>query len=159
MPIFFSSAGGVNACAGVLFPDEWKIARVVPLFKSGQRNLPENYRPISVLPVISKIMERIMYDQLYKYLTEAGILSDCQFGFRKSHSTTTALLDCTNNRYVNIDRKLFNVVVLIELKKTFDTVDHIILLRKLECHGIKGEALALLGSYLTNRNYLTKMPS
>ena len=97
-------------------------------------------------------MDRIVYDQLYKHLTEAGILSDCQFGFCKFHSTTTALLDCTNDWYVNIDRKLFNVVVLIDLKKSFDTVDHKILLRKLGCYGIKGEALALLRSYLTNRN-------
>ena len=99
-----------QSIAQSFFPDEWKIARVVPLFKSGERNLSENYRPISVLPVIRKILERIMYDQLYKYLTEAGILSDCQFGFRKSHSTTAALLDCTNDWYVNIGRKLFNVV-------------------------------------------------
>ena len=85
------------------FPDEWKIARVIPLFKSGHRNMPENYRPISILPAISKIMERILYNQLYNYLTEYGLLSSAQFGFRKSHSTTTALLDCTNEWYMNID--------------------------------------------------------
>ena len=93
-----------------------------------------------------------MYDQLYKYLTEVEILSDCRFCFCKFHSTTTALLDCTNDWYVNINRKLFNMVVLIDLKKALDTVDHKILLRKLECYGIKGEALALLRYYLTNRN-------
>ena len=141
-----------QSIAQSFFPHEWKIARVVPLFESRQRYLPENYRPISVLPVISKIMERIMYDQIYEYLTEAEILSEYQFGFRKFHSTTTALLDCTNDWYVNIDRKLFNMVVLIDLKKAFDTVDHKIILRKLECYGIKGEALALLRSYLTNRD-------
>ena len=69
-----------------LFPHEWKTARVIPLYKNGQRNLPGNYRPISVLPVISKIMERILYDQLYNYLTKFELLSDCQFGFRKFHS-------------------------------------------------------------------------
>ena len=139
------------------FPDEWKMARVTPIFKNGQRNLPENYRPISVLPVISKIMERILYDQLYNYLTKFKILSDCQFGFRKSHSTTTALLDCTNEWYVNLDKKLFNLVVLIDLKKAFDTVDHQILLRKLELCGIKGQALTLFKSYLTNRNQICQI--
>ena len=134
------------------FPDEWKTAKVVPLYKNGQRNIPGNYRPISVLPAISKIMERILYDQLYSYLTKSELLSNSQFGFRKFHSTASALLDCTNDWYVNLDRKMFNLVVLIDLKKAFDTVDHRILLRKLELYGIKGQALSLLKSYLTNRN-------
>ena len=139
------------------FPDEWKMARVTPMFKNGQRNLLENYGPISVLLVISKIMERILYDQLYNYLTKFRILSDCQFGFRKSHSTTTALLECTNEWYVNLDKKLFNLVVLIDLKKAFDTVDHQILLRKLELCGIKGQALTSFKSYLTNRNQICQI--
>ena len=98
------------------------MAKVVPLYKNGQRNIPGNYRPISVLPAISKIMERILYDQLYDYLTKFELLSDSQFGVRKFHSTATALLDCTNDWYVNLDRKMFNLVVLIYLKK------HLILL-------------------------------
>ena len=136
------------------FPDEWKTARVVPLYKNGQRNLAGNYKPISVLPVISKIMEKILYDQLYNYLYNFNLLSDNQFGFRKFHSTATALLDCTNDWYTNLDRKMFNLVVQVDLKKAFDTctVDHQILLRKLEIYGIKHHALALLESYLSNRN-------
>ena len=134
------------------FPDEWKMARVIPLYKNGQRNVAGNYRPISVLPAISKIMEKILYNQLYSYLSKFGLLSDSQFGFRKFHSTATALLDCTNDWYVNLDRKMFNLVVLIDLKKAFDTVDHHILLRKLELYGIKGQALSFLNSYLSNRS-------
>ena len=134
------------------FPDEWKMARVIPLYKNGQRNVAGNYRPISVLPAISKIMEKILYNQLYSYLSKFRLLSDSQFGFRKFHSTATALLDCTNDWYVNLDRKMFNLVVLIDLKKEFDTVDHQILLRKLELYGIKGQALSFLNSYLSNRS-------
>ena len=143
----------LNQCMTLsCFPDEWKTAKVVPLYKNGQRNIPGNYRPISVLPMISKIMERILYNQLYSYLTKFELLSDSQYGFRKFHSTASALLDCTNDWYINLDRNMFNLVVLIDLKKAFDTVDHQILLRKLELYGIKGQALSLLKSYLTNRN-------
>ena len=69
-------------------------------------------------------MERILCSQLYNYLTECGLLSSAQFGFRKSHSRATALLDCTNERCMNIDKKMFNIVVFIDLKKVFDTVNH-----------------------------------
>ena len=115
-----------------LFPDEFKTARVIPLYKNGQRNVAGNYRPISVLPAISKIMEKILYDQLYCYLSKFRFVSDGQFGLRKFHSTAPALLDCTNDWYVNLDKKMFNLVVQIDLKNAFDTVDHRILLRKLE---------------------------
>ena len=97
-------------------------------------------------------MERILYDQLYSYLTKSKLLSNSQFGFRKFHSTATALLDCTNDWYVNVDRKMFNLVILTDLKNKFDTVGHQILSKKLELYGIKGHALTLLKSYLTNRN-------
>ena len=99
-------------------------ARVIPLYKNGQRNLAGNYGPISVLPVISKIMEKILYDQLHNYLSKFNLLSDSQFGSRKFHSTDTALLDCISDWYINLDRKMFNLVFQIDLKKAFDTVDN-----------------------------------
>ena len=126
------------------------IVKVAPLYKSGPPNSPGNYRPISVLPIVSKIMERVLHDELYNYVTKFELLSDCQFGFRKFHSTSTALLDCTNSWYMNMDRKKFNLVVLVELKKAFDTADHEILSMKLEIYSIKGPALSLLRSYLVN---------
>ena len=134
------------------FPYEWKMARLVPIHKKGPRNLTENYRPISILPAISKIMERIMYDQIYQYLSDNSLLSEHQFGFRKFHSTASALLDSTNSWYVNMDCKKLNLVVLLDLKKAFDTIDHGILLSKLELYGITGSALSMIRSYLSDRN-------
>ena len=121
------------------FPAEWKVARVTPIFKKGQRSMLDNYRPISILPVVD-------------YLKKQNILSEHQFGFRQFHSTTTTtLLDCTNEWYVNMDRGLCDIVVLLDLKKAFDTVNHEILLSKFERYGFGKKAVALLCNYLTDR--------
>ena len=97
-------------------------------------------------------MERILYTQLYEYLSVNNLLSEHQFGFRKYHSTASALLDCTNDWYINMDRKLFNLTVFIDLKKAFDTVNHEDLLEKLLLLGITGSAFQLLESYLSDRS-------
>ncbi|CAB4032478.1 Hypothetical predicted protein [Paramuricea clavata] len=135
-----------------IFPSEWKIARVIPLQKKGSRSVLDNYGPISILPVISKIFEKILYEQLYEYFTTNNLLSEQQFGFRRFHSTSTALLDCTDEWYVNMDRGLYNLAVFLDLKKAFDTVNHDILLAKLELYGIKNTPLMLLKSYLSDRS-------
>ncbi len=86
------------------FPSDWKAARVTPLFKKGQRSVLDNYRPISILPVVSKIMERLLYNQIYDYFVKKDLLSKHQFGFRPFHSTSSTLLDCTNKWFINMDR-------------------------------------------------------
>ena len=93
------------------FPAEWKVARVTPSFKKGQGPMLDNYGPISILPVVSTLMERILYDQMCDCLMKQSILSGHQFGFRQFHSTITTLLHCTNEWYINMGRGLYNVAV------------------------------------------------
>ena len=135
-----------------IFPTEWKLARVTPVFKKGPKSDPNNYRPISVIPVVSKILEKIIYDQLYDYLNNNMLLTNCQSGFRSLHSTMTALLRATNNWSINIDKGHINGVIFIDLKKAFDTVNHEIIIRKLQNYGLDRNALAWFQSYLSNRS-------
>ena len=115
-----------------IFPDDWKCARVTPLFKQGEPSDLNIYRPISVISVIAKVFERIInfYDQLYNFLTNEDIISNHQSGFRSLRSTVTALLEATDDWAFNIDRGNVNAVVFLDLKKAFDNVDHDILLSR-----------------------------
>ena len=133
-----------------IFPDDWKCARVTPLFKQGESSDLNNYRPISVISVVAKVFGRIVYDQLYNLLNSEEIISKQQSGFRSLHSTVTALLEATDSWAFNIDRGYVNAVVFLDLKKAFNTVDHEILLTKMNRCGIQGKTLDWFKSYLTN---------
>ena len=98
-----------------IFPTEWKLARVTPIFKKGKRDDPNNYRRISIIPTVAKIFEKIIYDQLCDYLNDNNLLTHCQSGFRSLHSTLTALIEATNSWSVNIDNGLVNGVIFIVL--------------------------------------------
>ena len=134
-----------------MFPQEWKASGVSPVYENGSRNNPSNYRPISVIPAVEKIFEKIVYDQLYEYLNGYNLLNASQSGFRSLHSTLTALLEATNSWSVNIDNGLVNGVVFIDLKKAFDTIDHKIMLQKLGNYGVDPNSLRWFKSYLTDR--------
>ncbi|CAB4041850.1 Hypothetical predicted protein, partial [Paramuricea clavata] len=128
-----------------------EASRVTPAFKSGTRNNPGNYRPISIIPCVAKIFETIIFDQLHGYLDSNNLLNTCQSGFRPFHSTLTALLEATSDWSMNIDNSLINGVVFIDLKKAFDTIDHQIILQKLKNYGIDENSLTWFHSYLTDR--------
>ena len=110
-----------------------------------------NYRPISVLPILSKILERVVHDQLYDYLTSNNILHPCQSGFRSNHSTNTTLIDVTDHILSNMNEGKVTGAIFLDLKKAFDTVSHRLLLKKLHSYGITGHTLQWFESYLKNR--------
>ena len=132
-------------------PSDWKIAKVFPLHKGNSKTNPNNYRPISILSSISKVMERLVYNQLCSYLTENKLLNKYQSGFRSLHSTATALLDATNQWYFNIDNGLVTSVIFLDLAKAFDTIDHNILLEKLRLCGVNDNSIPWFKAYLTGR--------
>ena len=134
-----------------IVPDHLKIAKVYPLFKSGDRCLLNNYRPISVLPSFSKIMEKLVYNRLMAYLTRHNILYDYQFGFRSHHDTTLAVIEMIDRITAAIDSKCYSLGIFIDLSKAFDSINHQILLEKLHHYGIRGIAHKWFLSYLTNR--------
>ena len=135
-----------------VFPSELKLARVVPIFKSGDPSLLTNYRPISVLSFFSKIFEKIVYNLVFDFLSDNEILYDYQFGFRSKHSTQQALITLVDRVTKSLDRTNIVVSLFIDLKKAFDTVHHRILLRKLYAYGIRGVLLKWFESYLTDRS-------
>lgn len=94
-----------------VFPEEWRCSKVIPLFKQGERSDLNNYRPISIILIVAKVFERIIYDQLYDYLAKNDLISGHQSAFRSLHSTVTALLKTTNNWAYNIDQGSVNAVV------------------------------------------------
>lgn len=135
-----------------IFPTNMKKAKVSVIYKSGDKNLASNYRPISVLPVFSKGLEKIISSRVTMFLEKNNILTDFQFGFRKGKSTETALLAIKENVLQNIQNNLYTVGVFIDLSKAFDCINHNILINKLSNIGIRGSALSLFDSYLRNRS-------
>ena len=134
-----------------LVPINMKIAKVIPIFKKGDKKEVNNYRPISLLTGISKILERIIYTRLINFLQVNDIFSNFQFGFRQKHSTSHALLTFIEKVTQAIDKHSHMLGIFLDFSKAFDTINHKILLKKLYHYGIRGKALEWFRSYLSNR--------
>ena len=115
------------------FLDECKVAKLKPLYKKTPKTKPKNYRPISLLPLISKIIEKIIHNQTQSFLDENKILYTYQSGFRKHYSTDTCLSYLTDRLRNGFEKGLLTGMILIDLQKAFDTIDHSILLEKIKC--------------------------
>ena len=139
-----------------VYPSILKIARVTALPKGGDTSDADNFRPISILPQINKIFEKLIHVRLLSFLKKHDILSTQQFGFLKKHSTSHSVTCLYEKLIQNIENKLDTAVLFVDLKAAFDTVDNEILLGKLEHYGIRNKTLKLLTSYLQNRKQFVK---
>ena len=124
------------------YPSTWKCAKVTALFKQGDRTDKDSYRPISILPTVSKVIERAVHSQLYDFLDTNKLLSVNQIGFRRERPTELALAQFTDEVLENMDNGLVTGAVYIDLKKAFDTVDHTIMIKKLKTMGISSTNMA-----------------
>ena len=133
------------------FPEIWKIASIVPIPKAGDKSDPSNYRPISLLSIVSKLLEKIVYAILWDHLLEHAPISDRQWGFRRGESTTTVLLSATHDWFSLLDKQCDVLCVLFDFRKAFDSVPHKKLMDKLSRIGLPPNILSWLCSYLSDR--------
>ena len=142
-----------------IVPDQMKIAKVVPVFKSSDRSSIKNYRPISLLTSFSKLLEKIMYDKVMNFLNANNILYEHQYGFRAKHSTMHPIMHFINHcaEATNKDPSEYTLAVFCDLSKAFDVINHKILLHKLKSYGIRGLANDWFSSYLSNRTQFVEI--
>ena len=129
----------LNQCLATgIFPDKLKIAKVVPIYKSEDENIFNNYRPISILPALSKVFEKIIFNQTYSYFDDHNMLFGNQYGFRKKHSTELAVLEVIDRITITnqLDKGQTPMNIYLDLSMAFDTLDHDILINKLQYYGV-----------------------
>lgn len=142
-----------NSCVDeCIFPDALKLCKLIPVYKRGRKTSYDSYRPISLVPVFSKIFEYLISDQITSFFEENGLFSSCQFGFRAGMSTSTAVTDFVKECYNALENKRNHSSRLYDMSKAFDTVQHNILVNKLKFYGCDSKTCNLISSYLDNRN-------
>ncbi|MCG8621638.1 MAG: reverse transcriptase family protein, partial [Proteobacteria bacterium] len=135
-----------------VFPDAMKEACVIPLFKCKDKLDKNNYRPISLLITISKVLEKIVYKRTYDFFTKHNLFFASQYGFRSKHRCENTIQELVGNVVKGYSKQEHTAAVFLDLSKAFDTLNHDILLRKLESYGVRGIVLDWFHSYLTNRS-------
>ena len=138
-------------------PEKLKLAKVIPIYKKNDRTDPSNYRPISLLSILDKILEKLINKRVTSFLDAHKILYKYQFGFRPNHSTVQAVVEIADNIISEVNQGYLVAGIYMDLSKAFDTVDHKILLYKMEHYGIRGSALQWFKSYLSNRQQFTEV--
>ena len=133
------------------FPNALKQAKIIPLYKHDDKENPNNYRPISILPILSKPLEKHIHKSIIKHINDYNLLHPCQFGFREKHSCHTLLTNLTEQWLSNINNNLFTGVISVDFAKAFDVIDHTLLLRKLSVYKFSTKSLSLLKSFLVDR--------
>ena len=135
-----------------IFPTSLKIAKVIPLFKKDSHEIVDNYRPVSLLTSLSKVFEKAVYIQLSKYFNSNNLFYNSQYGFREDHSTEHASLELIDKITTDLEKKRNSIAIFMDLSKAFDTLNHNILLHKLQYYGLNDTPLRWFASYLFNRS-------
>jgi retron-type reverse transcriptase len=138
-------------------PEIFKISRVTPVYKSGVTTELGNYRPIAIISPFSKVLERLVYNQVFSFIEKQKIIFEYQFGFRKGHSTEHAILETIEYLKTAIDENKVTCAIFLDFSKAFDTIDHKILLDKMNSYGICRIAHEWFSSYISNRKQYVKV--
>ena len=148
----------INLCISCgIFPDKLKLTLIKPTFKKNDKQNVQCYRPIALIPIFSKLFERVIYKSLYNFLESNNVFADEQMGFRKNKSINSAVYKFIHSIMASLDRKKLVATLFMDLTKAFDFVHHGTLLKKLESYGVRGNVLKLLESYLTSRKQCTQI--